>query len=87
VGQSGPLLFEDWVRNFCESSIWIDHEGAAVVNGQEAFVSEPYLSLSYDFSCAKRLAKKLGCKLIISAKSHHYPGKTIRLAFLPKASD
>ena len=79
----GWALFDFWVRRYCESSIWIDHEGTAIVDGQEVFVSERYLTLDNDFSCVEELAEKLGCELIIDDKSHHFPGKTIRLAILP----
>jgi hypothetical protein len=80
----GYSLFSAWARRRCDSTIWFDHWGTTFLNGQFVPVSEPYLRLEDDFTEVRAAAEMLDCNLVIGEKSHWYPGKTIRLAFLPK---
>jgi hypothetical protein len=74
----GDYLFEYWSRKYRELP-WLDHWGSTVVGDQEIVVSEPYLSMTCDFSEPRRFAELLGCDLTVDAQSYWYPGKTIRL--------
>jgi len=78
----GHSLFAYWARK-CKSLPWIDHWGTTVIDGQKILVSEPYLRRSCDFSDVAEFAESLGCELVIDETSYWYPGKTLRLAFMP----
>jgi hypothetical protein len=78
------VLFKTMARKHCASPIWCDHTGVTTINGQTIPVSEPYLRVDDDLTDAHQFAELVGCNLVISENSHWYPGKTIRLAFVPK---
>jgi hypothetical protein len=60
---------------------WLDHWGSTKVNGEEAFVSEPYDIGSEALLECEEIAKRLGLVFYIDANSWHYPGRTLRLVF------
>jgi hypothetical protein len=64
---------------------WIDHWGSTVIDDVPVVVSEPYYQPTTDFAELHRFAESLGCKLVVDEKSYWYPGKTVRLAFIPVA--
>lgn len=66
---------------------WIDHYGSTLVDGVAVFVCEPYYRLTTDFSAFEQFARRLRCTLVVSDESHWYPGKTIRLSFVPDDAD
>jgi hypothetical protein len=82
---NGPALLWYWLKQHCPSHSWLDHWGTAFVNGEEALVSEPYYTMDCDFSELERFAEMLDCDFIADEKSYWFPGKTIRLALVPKA--
>lgn len=79
----GDDLFEFWSRVHRQRLPWLDHWGSTFVGDQEVAVSEPYLSMSCDFSEPRRFAELAGCDLLVDQRSYWYPGKTIRLQFQP----
>jgi hypothetical protein len=56
------------------------------MDGVPVVVSEPYCQVTTEFPELHRFAESLGCKLVVDEKSHWYPGKTVRLAFVPVTS-
>ena len=62
---------------------WTDHGGSTIIEDTLVFVGEPYWDVDDDFSPLEKFARSINCRLMVSDKSYHNPGKTIRLAFLP----
>jgi hypothetical protein len=78
----GYSLCRDVAYRFCRSTLWFDHCGTAVVDGQPVFACEPFLKLGDDFSDAREFADLCDCHLVVDEKSHRRPGRTVRLAFI-----
>lgn len=86
TGSKDPYwLLTYWFQDHCGSEFWMDHYGTTLIDGQEVLVGEPYGSVDDDHSCLTSFAELLDCDLVVSATSYWYPGKTIRLALVPKA--
>jgi hypothetical protein len=81
--RDGRALFEEWGGRHGGKLPWIDHWGSTVIDVQPVVVSEPYLQATLDFSDLHRFAASIGCRLVVDEKSYWYPGKTLRLAFVP----
>ena len=81
--RDGYLLIAEHGLKDWEGVSWFDHVGSTLVDGVPVFVSESYLQLDHDFSSLSQFAQELDCYLEVSDVSYHFPGKTIRLAFLP----
>jgi hypothetical protein len=63
---------------------FFDHCGTAIIDGREAFVSEPYYTVEGARPIAEALAAKLGLEVAVSATAAWHP-KAIRIAFMEAA--
>lgn len=85
--KDGYRLISYHGRRLERLSGWLDHQGSTLMDGVAFFVSEPYYRIYDDFSEVEQFAKDLDCRLVVSEDSCHYPGHTIRLAFMPTEID
>ena len=65
---------------------WLDHWGSTVIDGNDCFVSEPYMKFppdQRDLAVPHNFAVSTNCRLLILPQSAWNPPSTIRLLFKP----
>lgn len=86
---SGAELLTHTIKQVGGSAADMDHYGSVPgTDGRRNFVSEPYgLTLNQTQSFTE-FARLLKLEVVISPRSWHYPGKTMRIEFLqPEAGE
>lgn len=61
---------------------WLDHWGA---DSAECFCSEPYGLTQNHMSQLLRFCERFKLQVNIAGRSHHFPGKTLRITIWPRA--
>jgi hypothetical protein len=64
---------------------WLDHWGSTVeVNGEEAFVSEPYQLTAEGMRGLMHFAATLDLSVMVWASSAYYPTYSLRITLKPR---
>jgi hypothetical protein len=82
----GEMAMQVFHEHFHRSLDWMDHSGwSTKSDGQVVFVSEPYGLDAEKLQHLMNVVNACDFALNISATSHHYPGRTLRIEISPKA--